>query len=88
MIGKYGFEFVLLGQIQSYDIKNRFCWYRQLSGGKYFVSTKDIVTTEKKIKTISLLKHSKISLPDLKSSSKLPNKQNNDLNYTSTMSIA
>ena len=63
MIGKYGFEFVLLGQIQSYNIESRFSWYRQLSGGKYFVSTKDIVTTEKK--TISLLKHSKISLPDL-----------------------
>ncbi len=51
---------VLLGCIQSDNIESRFGWYRQLSGGNYFISVKQILDSERKIKTISLLKYNAI----------------------------
>ena len=50
LISSVGFEFVLLGTIQSDSIERRFSWYRQKSGRNYLISVKDILNTEKKNK--------------------------------------
>ncbi|KAG1666192.1 THAP domain-containing protein 1 [Nymphon striatum] len=55
-----GFQYVLLGQLQSDVIESRFGRYRQMSGANYFVSVKQILEAELKIKAASLLKFSGI----------------------------
>lgn len=51
-----GFNYVLLGKLQSDEIESRFGWYRQLSGGNYYISYKQLLDAERKIKTMSVLK--------------------------------
>lgn len=60
-----GFAYVLLGQVQSDQLEHRFGRYRQMSGSNYFISVKQIVESEKKIKIVSFLKHSGMSPCDL-----------------------
>ena len=62
-----GFNNVLLGLIQSDNIESRFGWYRQLSGANYFISIRQFKESDKKIRTISLLKYSDISIGDIDS---------------------
>lgn len=57
--------YVLLGSLQSDPIEERFGWYRQMSGANYFVSLKQLLDSEKKIRVISLLKFSKFTVSDL-----------------------
>ena len=65
MLEELGFSFVLLGKLQSDPIESRFGWFRQLSGANYFISVKQVLDSERKIKAVSLLKYSKFSLADI-----------------------
>ena len=60
-----GFNYVLLGLIQSDNIESRFGWYRQLSGANYFISARQLFESERKIKAISLLKYSGFTVSDI-----------------------
>lgn len=55
---------VLTGFLQSDPIEKRFGRYRQMSGANFFISVKQVIESEKKIKLVSLLKHTKIQLDD------------------------
>lgn len=59
-------NYVLLGKVSSDPIERRFGHYRQLSGGNFYVSVRQILESEKLIRVKSLVKYSKLSLPDIK----------------------
>lgn len=65
LLDRLEFKYVLLGRIQSDDIESRFGWLRQLSGANYFVSMRQIIESSRKIKAISLLQFSGLSLADI-----------------------
>lgn len=50
-----GFEFVLTARFQSDPLERRYGQYRQMSGGRFLVSMKDIITSEKILKIKSLV---------------------------------
>ncbi|MCP4120076.1 MAG: hypothetical protein GY737_32715 [Desulfobacteraceae bacterium] len=70
MVDKLGFNYILLGKFQSDSLESRFGWYRQLSGTNYFISVKQLFESELKIKTLSLVHFSGVSLSELSSSDK------------------
>ena len=47
--------YILSGKFTSDPIEGRFGWYHQASGGNLFISIKQLVEAEKKIRTLSLL---------------------------------
>ena len=51
-----GFEYVLFVRFQSDPIERRFSVYRQKSGGRFLVSLREVVNSEKTILLTSLLK--------------------------------
>ena len=55
-ISELGANYVLLGKFQTDCLEARFGQYRQLSGGKYDVSLRQICECEKKIRLLSVLK--------------------------------
>ena len=55
LIKKHGFRYLLLGKLMSDPIEARFGWYRQVNGGNFFMSVKQLLLAEKKIKSLSLL---------------------------------
>ena len=55
LIQKHGLSFVLPGKFMSDPIEARFGWYRQLSGGNFYISVKQLFEAEKKIRTLTLL---------------------------------
>ena len=59
------YKFVLLGSLQSDAIESRFGWLRQLSGANYFISTRQVLESDRKIRALSLLKFSGISLVEI-----------------------
>ena len=61
LINQRGFDVVLLGHLQSDPIESRFGWLRQMSGANYFISMKQVLGSDRKIRAISLLKFSKYS---------------------------
>ncbi|KAG1674549.1 Histone H2B.3 [Nymphon striatum] len=63
-----GFQYVLLGMFQSDPIESRFGWYRQLSGANYYVSAKQVIESEEKIKAISLMKFTNFALNSVSNS--------------------
>ena len=65
LIDTRGFRYVLLGQLQSDSLESRFGWFRQLSGANYFISMRQVLESVKKIRALSLLKFSKISLSQI-----------------------
>ena len=65
LITSCGFRYVLLGNVQSDCIEGRFGWIRQLSGANYYISVRQLIESCNKIKTISLLKFSKIGMKEL-----------------------
>ena len=65
ILSHLGFEYVLLGKLQSDNIESRFGHYRQLSGANYFISVRDVVQSERKIRALSLLKFSKVTVQDI-----------------------
>ena len=50
LIEEKGFKYVLLGFITSDPIERRFGWYRQLCGANYFLSVRQLLESEKKIR--------------------------------------
>ena len=58
-----GFNYVLLGKIQSHTIEERFGHIRQLSGANYYTSMR--LETNRKFRTLSLLKYSRISVKEI-----------------------
>ena len=52
---EHGFRYVLPGKFMSDPIEGRFGWYRQTSGGNFFMSVRQLMDTEKKIRILSLL---------------------------------
>lgn len=65
LLENIGFQYVLLGKIQSDCIEERFGWMRQLSGANYFLSIRQLLENDKKIRAISLLRFSKLTLSDI-----------------------
>ena len=65
LIEREDFIYVLLGQAESDPIEKRFGWYRQLSGGNFFISVRQILEAEKKIRIHSLVKFSKFDLKQI-----------------------
>ena len=65
LIDMLGLSFILLGKLQSDSIESRFGWFRQLSGSNYFISTRQVLESDNKIRTISLLKFSHFTLCDI-----------------------
>ena len=51
-----GFEYVLLSRFSTDPIERRFSRYRQMSGGRFLVSLREVVSSEKIISLKSLLK--------------------------------
>ena len=60
-----GFNYVRLGSMQSDPLESRLGWYRQLSGSNYYISVKDLLHNERKIRALSLLKFFKISIEEI-----------------------
>ena len=53
-----GFKFVLTARFQSDSIERRFGQYRQMSGGRFLVGLKDVIWSERILKTKSVVKGS------------------------------
>ena len=65
LINFCGFKYVLLGKIQSHTIESRFGRIRQLSGANYFISKRQLLKSDRKLRTLSLVKYSHISVRDV-----------------------
>ena len=65
LLDHHGFSYILLGQLQSDAIESRFGWFRQLSGANYYISMRQVLESDTKIRALSLLKFSKISLCEI-----------------------
>jgi hypothetical protein len=52
-------------------LEKRFSWYRWLAGGNYFISIRQVIEAEKRIKVVSLLKSCPFDLRELLTSSKI-----------------
>ena len=65
MLDRLGFNYVLLGQLQSDPIESRFGWFRQLSGANYYISMQQVLESDSKIRALSLVKFSGFSLPEI-----------------------
>lgn len=65
LLDRRGFNYVLLGHVQSDAIESRFGWFRQLAGANYYISTRQVVEGDKKIRAVSLVKFSHLSLTEI-----------------------
>jgi len=65
LLTERGFNFVLLGNLQSDPIENRFGWLRQLSGANYFISMRQVLDSDRKIRAVSLVKFSGFTLAEI-----------------------
>ena len=65
IIDRLSFNYVLLGHLQSDAIERRFGWLRQLSGANYYISTRQVLESDQKIRALSLLKFSKLCLCEI-----------------------
>ena len=61
-----------MGKIQSDNIEGRFGYICQLSGANYYVSMRQLRKSERKLRTISLLKYSKLCLIEITKASSSP----------------
>lgn len=66
MLGSAECEYILLGKCQTDKIEARFGWFRQLSGGNYFISCRQILESDKLIRVRSLVKFSSMDLREVK----------------------
>ena len=64
LLNQCHFNYVLLGKIQSDAIEGRFGHFRQLSGANYFISKRQLYESDRKLRALSLIKYSKVSLKD------------------------
>jgi len=65
LLDRRGFNYVLLGHLQSDALESRFGWLRQLAGANYYISTRQVVEGDKKIRALSLVKFSHLSLGEI-----------------------
>ena len=49
LLSDLNFRFVLTGQLTSDSLESRFGRYRQMSGGNYYISVKQVIESEKKL---------------------------------------
>lgn len=61
-----GYDFVLTSRFQSDPIERRFSQYRQMSGGRFLISLKDILCSENILKIRSLVKEGFDITPEVK----------------------
>ncbi len=66
LLEEKNYNFVLLGHLQSDPIEKRFSWYRQLSGGNYYISVRQILEAEKSIRLKSLVSFSGFTMEEVK----------------------
>lgn len=66
LLHKEELEYVLTGKISSDPLERRFGQYRQLAGANYYVSVRQILESEKKIRLKALVKFNNLSLPDIR----------------------
>ena len=52
-----GYSFVLTGRLQSDPIERRFSQYRQMSGGRFLISLREVLNSERILACRSLIKH-------------------------------
>ena len=64
LIDEKGFSYVLLAFLSGDPIERRFGWYRQLSGANYFLSVRQFLEAEKKIRLQTLIKFGKLSFKE------------------------
>ena len=55
LLDYHGFQYLLSGKLMADPTEGRFGWYRQLNGGNFFMSVKQLLQAEKKIRCFSLL---------------------------------
>ena len=77
-----GFKYVMLGNLQSDQLESRFGCYRQMCGGNFYLSYRQLCDSEKKIKIVSLLKHSGLTLNQLQT---LQDQQQEDTFHCSSL---
>jgi hypothetical protein len=65
LMDRLGFNVVLLGHLQSDAIESRFGWLRQLSGANYYISMRQVIESDTKIRVLSLVKFSGFSLAEI-----------------------
>jgi hypothetical protein len=58
-------EYVLLGKVNSDPLERRFGWYRQLAGANYFISVRQFLEAEKKIRLKCLVKFEGLNLSEV-----------------------
>ena len=51
-----GYEFIFIRRFQSDPLENRFSQYRQMSGGRFLVSLREVLSTKRILTCRSLLK--------------------------------
>ena len=68
---------VLLGKFGSDPLEKRFGWFRQLSGANFYISVKQLLEAEKKIRILGLIKSGNLSMT--------VHQQNNDIKESMTM---
>ena len=65
LLDRRGLNYILLGHLQSDAIERRFGWLRQLSGANYYISMRQVLESDRKIRTVSLLKFSGLCLTEI-----------------------
>jgi len=65
LLDRRGLNYVLLGHLQSDAIERRFGWLRQLSGANFYISARQVLESDKKIRALSLLKFARFCLSDI-----------------------
>ena len=78
LINFCGFKYFPPGKIQSHTIESRFGRIRQLSGANYFISKRQLLESDPKLRTLSLVKYSHISVRDIGQASRASHTANHD----------
>ena len=50
-----GYEYVMVGRLQSDPLKRRFSQYRQMSGGRFLVGLREVIVSERILACRSLI---------------------------------
>jgi len=65
LLDRRSFNYILLGHLQSDVIERRFGWFRQMYGANYFILTRQVLESGRKIRGMSLLNFSKFRLSEI-----------------------
>jgi len=58
LLSQCSLNYVMPGQLQSDPLEERFGWFRQMHGGNYYISVRQVVEGERRIRALSLTKFS------------------------------